>query len=109
MNPTTPSSDDDAADDDVVDDDAVDDADATGALQLPPGADPSIDWGQRAHLLADGTPRTIERNLIVPPELAGLRLDHFVKTQIPRLSRTRIQGIIGGQLRRVDGHALKPG
>ena len=75
---------------------------------LPPGADPVLDWGLRAHLHPDGSPRIIERHLVVPPELAGLRLDHFVKTQIPRLSRTRIQGIIVDQLRRADGHAPKP-
>jgi 23S rRNA pseudouridine1911/1915/1917 synthase len=81
---------------------------AIDAFSLPPGADPALDWGLRSHLHADGAPRIIERTLIVPPELAGLRLDHFVKTQIPRLSRTRIQGIIGTQLRRADGHAPKP-
>jgi 23S rRNA pseudouridine1911/1915/1917 synthase len=84
------------------------DAPEVDAFSLPPGADPAIDWGQRAHLHPDGSPRIIERHLMVPPELAGLRLDHFVKTQIPRLSRTRIQGIIAGQLRRADGHAPKP-
>jgi len=84
------------------------DAAPVHAFSLPPGADPGIDWGQRAHLHPDGSPRIIERHLVVPPELAGLRLDHFVKTQIPRLSRTRIQGIIAGQLRRAGGHAPKP-
>ena len=79
-----------------------------GVFALPPGADPTLDWGLRSHLDPDGAPRIIERHLTVPPELAGLRLDHFVKTQIPRLSRTRIQGIIGDQLRRGDGHAPKP-
>ncbi len=78
------------------------------AFSLPPGADPALDWGLRAHLHPDGSPRIIERHLVVPPELAGLRLDHFVKTQIPRLSRTRIQGIIASQLRRPDGHVPKP-
>jgi 23S rRNA pseudouridine1911/1915/1917 synthase len=89
----------------------VDDGDsglAVDAFSLPPGADLTIDWGQRSHLHPDGSPRIIERALIVPPELAGLRLDHFVKTQIPRLSRTRIQAIITDQLRRADGHAPKP-
>jgi 23S rRNA pseudouridine1911/1915/1917 synthase len=81
---------------------------AVDAFTLPPGADPAIDWGQRSHLHPDGSPRIIERHLLVPPELAGLRLDHFVKTQIPRLSRTRIQAIITDQLRRADGHAPKP-
>jgi 23S rRNA pseudouridine1911/1915/1917 synthase len=84
------------------------DAARVDVYTLPPGADPTLDWGLDAHLQADGSPRIIERHLLVPPELAGLRLDHFVKTQIPRLSRTRIQGIIGDQLRRSDGHVPKP-
>lgn len=107
----------------VADADAVGDADSVGdagvadaidadlavdSFTLPPGADPAIDWGQRSHLHPDGSPRIIERHLLVPPELAGLRLDHFVKTQIPRLSRTRIQAIITDQLRRTDGYAPKP-
>ena len=71
----------------------------------PPSED---DLGRRSHLDADGKPRIVERHLIVPPELAGLRLDHFVKTQIPRLSRTKIQAIIETQLRREDGFAPKP-
>jgi 23S rRNA pseudouridine1911/1915/1917 synthase len=99
--------------DDAEDADAPGDADDLddapgGVFALPPGADPAIDWGLRAHLHPDGSPRIIERHLLVPPELAGLRLDHFVKTQIPRLSRTRIQTIITAQLRRADGHAPKP-
>lgn len=89
------------------DDDGLEDRDddgaPTGALHaLPPGADPSLDWGLTSHLLPDGTPRIIERHLHVPPELAGLRLDHFVKTQIPRLSRTKIQDVIETQLSRVS-------
>jgi 23S rRNA pseudouridine1911/1915/1917 synthase len=77
---------------------------------LPPGADPSIDWGLTSHLAPDGAPRLVERHLVVPPELAGLRLDHFVKTQIPRLSRTKIQDVIETQLRRAapGGPRLKP-
>jgi len=66
-----------------------------------------VDLGLTSHLDDDGKPKIVERHLHVPPELAGLRLDHFVKTQIPRLSRTKIQGIIETQLRRVDGHAPK--
>jgi 23S rRNA pseudouridine1911/1915/1917 synthase len=93
--------------DDGDDGDGDDDL-AVDIFTLPPGADPTLDWGQRSHLHPDGAPRIIERHLLVPPELAGLRLDHFVKTQIPRLSRTRIQAIITDQLRRADGHAPKP-
>jgi 23S rRNA pseudouridine1911/1915/1917 synthase len=106
--PTTPSSRADPNDaEPEVDADAVAEL-AVDAFTLPPGADLTLDWGQRSHLHPDGSPRIIERHLVVPPELAGLRLDHFVKTQIPRLSRTRIQAIITGQLRRTDGHAPKP-
>jgi 23S rRNA pseudouridine1911/1915/1917 synthase len=92
-----------------VDGDPDDSEPVVDAFTLPPGADPSIDWGLRSHLNADGSPKIIERHLIVPPELAGLRLDHFVKTQIVRLSRTKIQEIISKQLTRVTGgSALKP-
>ncbi len=70
--------------------------------------EPEVDLGETSHLDEDGKPRIVERHLIVPPELAGLRLDHFVKTQIARLSRTKIQAIIETQLRRADGHAPKP-
>ncbi|HZJ67795.1 MAG TPA: RluA family pseudouridine synthase [Kofleriaceae bacterium] len=123
MTPTTPSSSPDADDhgsaldgdpggqagdaDEAGDADGADD-DAPSVFALPPGADPALDWGLDAHRNPDGSPRIIERHLAVPPELAGLRLDHFVKTQIPRLSRTRIQAIIADQLRRSDGHAPKP-
>jgi len=66
------------------------------------------DLGEFSHLHPDGTPRIVERHLVVPPELAGLRLDHFVKTQITRLSRTKIQLIIETQLSREDGARPKP-
>jgi 23S rRNA pseudouridine1911/1915/1917 synthase len=79
-------------------------------LGSPPEDDDvdEIDLGLTSHLDDEGKPRIVERHLIVPPELAGLRLDHFVKTQIPRLSRTKIQAIIDTQLRRHDGFAPKP-
>src|SRR5205823_3342616 len=67
-----------------------------------------VDDGATSHLDEYGQSKIIERHLIVPPELAGLRLDHFVKTQIQRLSRTKIQAIIETQLRRVDGGKAKP-
>ncbi len=70
--------------------------------------DREVDLGLTSHLDENGNPRIVERHLIVPPELAGLRLDHFVKTQIPRLSRTKIQQIIETQLRREDGFSPKP-
>lgn len=71
--------------------------------------EPDIDFGLDSHLDANGNPRIVERHLIVPPELAGRRLDHFVKTQIPRLSRTRIQAVIATQLECVNRvMAIKP-
>ncbi|HTL33673.1 MAG TPA: RluA family pseudouridine synthase [Kofleriaceae bacterium] len=81
--------------DELLDDDGEDDA------------APVADDGSGSHLDENGQPRIIERHLIVPPELAGLRLDHFVKTQIHRLSRTKIQAIIETQLRRADGGVPK--
>lgn len=91
-------------------DDTPGEGGAHGAYALPPGADLSLDWGLTSHLQPDGSPRIIERHLRVPPELAGLRLDHFVKTQIPRLSRTKIQDVIERQLSRAaaGGSRLKP-
>jgi len=65
----------------------------------PPSEDEGLDFGETSHLDEDGKPKIVERHLIVPPELAGLRLDHFVKTQITRLSRTKIQTIIDTQRR----------
>jgi 23S rRNA pseudouridine1911/1915/1917 synthase len=101
--PTTSSSEPDEADEPDPDEDR-----GVDAFTLPPGADLALDWGLTSHLAADGTPRIIERHLHVPRELAGLRLDHFVKTQIPRLSRTRIQDVIATQLERSSGGRLKP-
>ncbi len=72
------------------------------------GFPPDVDLGLTSHLDENGEPRIVERHLHVPPELAGLRLDHFVKTQITRLSRTKIQAVIATQLRRADGHKPKP-
>ncbi|MBA3538482.1 MAG: RluA family pseudouridine synthase, partial [Deltaproteobacteria bacterium] len=95
--------------DEDVEDLVVERAPITSArYALPPDADRSLDWGLTSHLDADGAARIIERHLIVPDELAGLRLDHFVKTQITRLSRTKIQAIIDEQLRRADGFRPKP-
>jgi 23S rRNA pseudouridine1911/1915/1917 synthase len=81
----------------------------------PPSSEPAeggdgdeVDLGETSHLDADGKPRIVERHLVVPQELAGMRLDHFVKTQISRLSRTRIQQIIDTQMTRAGGgSALK--
>lgn len=80
------------------DNDDNDDEVVPDVLALPPGADPSLDWGLTSHLDAAGAPKIVERALRVPGELAGLRLDHFLKTQIPRLSRTKIQAVIETQL-----------
>jgi 23S rRNA pseudouridine1911/1915/1917 synthase len=76
-------------------------------MTTTPEPEPDEDAGYASHLDEHGNPKIIERHLIVPPELAGLRLDHFVKTQITRLSRTKIQAIIETQLTRTDGFKPK--
>ena len=40
----------------------------------------------------------IERDIVVPPECSGWRLDHFLKRRIGRMSRIRIQSFIGEQI-----------
>jgi hypothetical protein len=42
-----------------------------------------------------GDDDVITRDIVVPPECGGWRLDHFLKRRIGRMSRTRIQSIIG--------------
>jgi len=76
-------------------------------MTTTPEPEPDEDAGYASHLDEHGNLKIIERHMIVPPELAGLRLDHFVKTQIVRLSRTKIQGIIETQLTRDDGFKPK--
>lgn len=64
--------------------------------------------GDDVHLDGNGQPRIIERRFIVQEAYAGLRLDHYLKAQIPRLSRTRLQEIIRAGLSRPDGKPFKP-
>jgi 23S rRNA pseudouridine1911/1915/1917 synthase len=92
------------ADDDADGDDTVAEASPADVFEREPG----VDYGERAHLDAAGAPRIVERRFVVEPELAGLRLDHYLKRQIPRLSRTRIQAIIAAQLHAGDGRPVKP-
>jgi 23S rRNA pseudouridine1911/1915/1917 synthase len=54
-----------------------------------------------------GGARMVERTFVVEPELAGMRVDLFLKRKIPRLSRTKLQEIIRTQLTR-RGRTLKP-
>jgi len=64
--------------------------------------------GETAHLDADGNPRVIERRFTVAEEEAGLRVDHFLKQKIPRLSRNKLQRIIRTQLFRNGQSPVKP-
>ena len=50
----------------------------------------------------------IARDIVVPPECGGWRLDHFLKRRIGRLSRTKIQTIIGEQISFPDGRPARP-
>ena len=64
--------------------------------------------GVDVHLDADGKPRMVERRFAVEKEYAGWRVDHFLKHNIPRLSRTKLQRIIRTQVLPVRGRQLKP-
>lgn len=89
-------------------DDGDPDADAFGDADVFV-RQPGVDYGERSHLdPATGQPRIVERRFTVEPELAGLRLDHYLKRQIPRLSRTRIQAVIGETLHADPPRPLKP-
>jgi 23S rRNA pseudouridine1911/1915/1917 synthase len=50
----------------------------------------------------------IALDIVVPSECGGWRLDHFLKRRIGRLSRTRIQAIIGEQIFFPDGRMARP-
>jgi len=50
----------------------------------------------------------IIRDIVVPTECGGWRLDHFLKRRIGRLSRTRIQSIIDEQIFLPDGRRARP-
>ncbi len=57
---------------------------------------------------ADEPREVMPLRLLVPPECAGWRLDHFLRSRVRRLSRTRIQNIIGEQVRFPDGRRVRP-
>jgi hypothetical protein len=76
--------------------------------ESPAGGDANIDLGVGVHLDENGQPRIVERRFVVDESHAGFRLDHYLKRQIPRLSRTRLQAIIRDQLLPVRGRRLKP-
>ncbi len=48
------------------------------------------------------------RTVIAPPEAAGQRLDHFLATQLPGVSRSRVQLLLEQGDVRVDGVQPKP-
>lgn len=64
--------------------------------------------GVDIHLDEHGEPRVIPRIIVVDEQSAGSRLDQFLTTKIPRISRTRIQSIIRSHVRRDSGRALRP-
>ena len=94
-------------DDDLLDPADVDDR-AAEARRLYPWLPAGADVGLGTHLDEHGAPRIIERRFEVGLDHAGWRLDHYLKQQIPRLSRTRLQAIIEQQLTRESGRPFKP-
>jgi 23S rRNA pseudouridine1911/1915/1917 synthase len=65
-----------------------------------PGAAPGSQW-------VGGADNVIRLRIRVPRECDGWRLDHFLKRRIGRLSRTRIQEIIGTQIA-LEGRRVRP-
>lgn len=53
-------------------------------------------------------PDSVVLTFPVPRELAGLRLDRFVQNRIPRLSRTRANGIVRACAYHEDGRRRRP-
>ncbi len=64
--------------------------------------------GVDIHLDENGEARVIPRIIVVDEQSAGSRLDQFLTTKIPRISRTRIQSIIRSHVVRDSGRALRP-
>src|SRR5438309_2287201 len=111
------------ADDDLFDDDAIE----AGETGEPGGADEEGspvavargpvalgDGHRRGHLAilefdAGGRPTLLEHSFVVENECHGWRLDRFLMKRMRRLSRTRIQRVIRGDLD-VDGvKVTRPG
>jgi 23S rRNA pseudouridine1911/1915/1917 synthase len=89
----------------------------TATLELEPEAADAEDPADAEELLAEDvetaapaapSDEIIRVRLRVPPECAGWRLDHFLKYRIRRLSRTKIQEIIAGQVRLEGGRPPRP-
>ncbi len=74
----------------------------------PPAGESDIDYGIDIHLDDSGKPRIVERRFVVEPAFVGMRLDHYLKRQMPRLSRNKIQKIIRTQTAPIRGRILKP-
>jgi 23S rRNA pseudouridine1911/1915/1917 synthase len=73
-----------------------------------PPKSPESAEGIDVHLDEDGNPRIVERSFVVEERFAGIRLDHYLKLKIPRLSRNKLQAIIKTQLVADHGRRLKP-
>ena len=54
------------------------------------------------------SPDSIVLTFPVPRELAGVRLDRFIQSRIPRLSRTRANAIVRRCAYRADGRRRRP-
>jgi 23S rRNA pseudouridine1911/1915/1917 synthase len=81
------------------------------SVPLPQGddaGDQADDDASPPAALADATPDIIPVRFRVPMECAGWRLDHFLKSRIRRLSRTKIQTIIAGQVKLEGGRTPRP-
>src|ERR1043165_3314583 len=81
-----------------------------GSIALRQRVEPMSEWPNWVDASRDehGQARMVERRFVVEEELSGLRLDHYLKRKIPRLSRTKLQAIIRTQLSRTGARPIKP-
>lgn len=63
--------------------------------------------GVDVHLDDEGNPRMITRKFAVDETHEGLRLDQFLVRKIPRMSRTKLQKLMRGQVTRAAGRSVR--
>ena len=96
-----------ASPDDDLDDEPTDD----GSAAFTAGPIELTDGHGRSHLRVlsfspSGAPALLEHSFVVEEECHGWRLDRFLMKKMRRLSRTRVQRVIRGDLD-VDGHPVR--
>jgi 23S rRNA pseudouridine1911/1915/1917 synthase len=63
---------------------------------------------QPQNILPDYNPKPAQLHLIIPPDLAGLRLDQALQKLLPEYSRSRLQEWVRQELVKVEGKSATP-